>query len=164
MSHGISGGLANELQQQKFSAGFWAAAEGSFAPAGAGTNIDPKRVALAAFVGGAAAELGGGKFSNGAVTAAFLQMYNDNGHPRPPPGTVKRTMLNGEVVYVGRDFVVDETIYGKDVASTRSCAAMDACVEREYKKLFPTLTLDILIPQKGGPHLPNQRQHYCNLV
>ncbi len=30
-------------------------------------------------LGGTAAELGGGKFANGAVTAAFLRLYNDEG-------------------------------------------------------------------------------------
>jgi hypothetical protein len=35
---------------------------------------------LSAAVGGTAAELGGGKFANGAITAAFLRLYNDELH------------------------------------------------------------------------------------
>ena len=35
---------------------------------------------MQAIVGGTAAELGGGKFANGAVTAAFVMMYNDMAH------------------------------------------------------------------------------------
>jgi RHS repeat-associated protein len=35
------------------------------------------RVAAAAAVGGTAAEIGGGKFANGAASAAFLRLYND---------------------------------------------------------------------------------------
>ena len=35
---------------------------------------------MSAIVGGTAAELGGGKFANGAVTGAFIMMYNELGH------------------------------------------------------------------------------------
>ena len=38
------------------------------------------QTALAAIVGGTASELGGGKFANGAVTGAFVHMYNAMGH------------------------------------------------------------------------------------
>jgi hypothetical protein len=31
--------------------------------------------------GGVAAELGGGKFANGGMSAAFSRMFNDLGHP-----------------------------------------------------------------------------------
>lgn len=40
------------------------------------------RAATAAVVGGVSAELGGGKFINGAVTGAFSRLYNDEMHPR----------------------------------------------------------------------------------
>src|SRR5205814_2430656 len=36
-----------------------------------------ERTVASAAVGGTAAELGGGKFANGAVTAAFLRLYNE---------------------------------------------------------------------------------------
>jgi len=38
---------------------------------------------MQAIVGGTAAELGGGKFANGAVTAAFVMMYNHMAHLMP---------------------------------------------------------------------------------
>ena len=38
---------------------------------------------MQAIVGGTAAELGGGKFANGAVTAAFVMMYNEWAHTYP---------------------------------------------------------------------------------
>ena len=38
------------------------------------------KVAMSAIVGGTAAELGGGKFANGAVSAAFVMMYNEAAH------------------------------------------------------------------------------------
>jgi len=40
-------------------------------------GINAYRTAAAALVGGTAAELGGGKFANGAITGAFVQMFND---------------------------------------------------------------------------------------
>ena len=36
-----------------------------------------ERTVFSAAIGGTAPELGGGKFANGAVTAAFLRLYND---------------------------------------------------------------------------------------
>lgn len=38
------------------------------------------RTAIASVVGGTASQLGGGKFSNGAVSAAFVQMFNAERH------------------------------------------------------------------------------------
>lgn len=37
------------------------------------------RVAVSAAIGGTSSELGGGKFANGAITAAFGRMYNEHG-------------------------------------------------------------------------------------
>ena len=38
------------------------------------------RTTIAGVVGGTASEIGGGKFANGAVTGAFVMMYNEMGH------------------------------------------------------------------------------------
>ena len=38
------------------------------------------RTTISAVVGGTAAALGGGKFANGAVSAAFVMMYNEMAH------------------------------------------------------------------------------------
>lgn len=81
VTHGIGGGISNRLQNRKFMPGLAAGVLGSFSPAGKAGNIDPGRVARAAFIGGLASSIGGGKFENGAFTAAFLQMYNDGAHP-----------------------------------------------------------------------------------
>jgi len=40
------------------------------------------RTIAAAVVGGTASKLGGGKFSNGATTAAFVHLFNEQLHPR----------------------------------------------------------------------------------
>lgn len=39
----------------------------------AGARFSPERIIAASIVGGTASTLGGGKFANGATTAAFLQ-------------------------------------------------------------------------------------------
>ena len=84
--HGIVGGLASEAMGGKFQDGFVAAASAAFASnAGllgpAPTDKDgfiqvAQRTAAAAVVGGTAAALGGGKFGNGAWTAAFQHLLN----------------------------------------------------------------------------------------
>jgi hypothetical protein len=40
-------------------------------------EYEAARVAASAIIGGTAAELGGGMSANGAITAAFLRLYND---------------------------------------------------------------------------------------
>src|SRR5207249_11033871 len=54
--------------------------EGIFGPAGTGgTEGFFGRVSFAAIAGGSASVLTGGKFANGALTAAFAQMWNGEG-------------------------------------------------------------------------------------
>ncbi|MFN4291480.1 MAG: hypothetical protein ACK4E7_11435 [Permianibacter sp.] len=38
------------------------------------------RIAVAAAIGGTVSELTGGKFANGAITAAFARAFNDEAH------------------------------------------------------------------------------------
>ena len=79
----------NGLQNGKFKTGFWGGAIGS-AVASSGLTGDTsnrewnaiaKRTAIAATAGGITAELGGGKFSNGARSSAFVSLYNHYGQP-----------------------------------------------------------------------------------
>ena len=56
--------------------GHWAGG-GVMSLGGAGSMHVAGRTALAAMAGGAAAELGGGKFENGAVSAAFAHLFNN---------------------------------------------------------------------------------------
>ena len=83
LANGVVGGIANELQGGKFGHGFLSAGLSALAkPAirGAfGTNAGnkPYRIAARAALGGAISAATGGKFANGAVTAAFAQAYNE---------------------------------------------------------------------------------------
>ena len=82
--HGIVGGAANAAMGGKFGDGFLsAAASAGFADAGAygftgGTDSGAvaARTTVAGIVGGTASVLGGGKFANGAYTAAFQHLVN----------------------------------------------------------------------------------------
>ncbi|KNC67463.1 hypothetical protein [Pseudoalteromonas ardens] len=73
------------MQGGKFGHGFAAAGfTQAFAPAigriQPGVKHSPLRIAAAAMVGGTASKISGGKFANGAVTAAFSRMFNDGLH------------------------------------------------------------------------------------
>jgi hypothetical protein len=86
-AHGILGGAVNEAMGGKFQDGFLsaAAAKGATFMPGLGKFLDPNsgqgnilsRTALAATIGGTASALGGGKFANGAKTAAMQHLFNE---------------------------------------------------------------------------------------
>lgn len=90
VGHAAIGGVTSEIQGGDWEAGALAGGlSAAFAPAingigGGSMDIESKaaRVAASAAIGGTAAELGGGKFANGAVTAAFLRLYNEELHLR----------------------------------------------------------------------------------
>ncbi len=76
--HGLSRAAISKAQGGKWSAGFWSGFAGSALAPFAGRST-----AAAAIVGGTASVVGGGKFANGAVSAAFVHMYNFSAHPTP---------------------------------------------------------------------------------
>jgi RHS repeat-associated protein len=88
LGHALLGGAVSEIQGGDFESGALVGAiNGGFGPAidkigGGAMDFEhvAERVAVAAVLGGTAAELGGGKFANGAVTAAFLRLYNEELH------------------------------------------------------------------------------------
>jgi len=84
-THGVVGGALEVAQGGEFHTGFVTGAIGKASslatestelgsiPGGEGKFI---RTAIAATAGGTASELTGGKFANGAITAAFAHLYN----------------------------------------------------------------------------------------
>ena len=85
-AHAVAGGVISDLQGGKFGHGFFSAgvtkgAGGAFLPGG--SDLSGKQVAystvVSAVIGGTASEISGGKFSNGAKTAAFQYLYNQAG-------------------------------------------------------------------------------------
>ena len=76
MAHGISQGALAEAQGGRYAAGFLAGGFGSLA-SHYELDLGSANVVKAAVIGGTASTLGGGKFENGAVTAAFTHVLNN---------------------------------------------------------------------------------------
>jgi hypothetical protein len=84
VGHGVVGGAANEAMGGKFQDGFVSAAASAAAadfgllgnPNAKGAAAIASRTIRAGIVGGTASALGGGKFANGAWTAAFQHLLN----------------------------------------------------------------------------------------
>lgn len=84
IAHGLADGAISEAEGGNFRSGFYS---GAFASAAAplthvlgGYKGDwhiAERTAIAAAIGGTASRIGGGKFANGAVTGAFVHLFND---------------------------------------------------------------------------------------
>ena len=85
-SHGIIGGLRSSVSGGDFQAGFAGGVAGF-----AGTDIFNGDFIATIVSGGIGAELGGGKFRNGAITATYGYVHNFLAH----------TILVGLVVYEG---------------------------------------------------------------
>lgn len=84
-THAVVGGALSVAQGGSFMEGFASAGIGSVAGFGAAGIGDDAggiytRTAIAATAGGLASEITGGKFSNGAITAAFAHLYNYEQH------------------------------------------------------------------------------------
>ena len=84
MAHGVTQGALSAAQGGDFAAGFFSGAFASVAGSVMGETDWGKatfqfrhnRVIAAAIVGGTVSELAGGKFANGAVTAAMVHLFN----------------------------------------------------------------------------------------
>lgn len=99
VAHGIAQGGISEAFGGDFKSGFM----GGFVGHWTGRNITShikgtdwgavvSRTAVAATAGGASAALGGGKFANGAVSAAFAHLFNTEGHRALSPNEIPEGM------------------------------------------------------------------------
>jgi hypothetical protein len=89
IAHGLTGGVRSRLSGGSFKSGFLGSAvsygaswSGAYEAAGVsnqarGWTQRVQNVVASYVVGGVAAELGGGKFANGGMSAAFSRMFND---------------------------------------------------------------------------------------
>jgi RHS repeat-associated protein len=82
--HALAGGISSSLSGGKFGHGFFSAGFTKFAMGNAGFDYSNQsspavagRVAIAAIIGGTASVISGGKFKNGATTAAMAQLLNN---------------------------------------------------------------------------------------
>ena len=116
--HGITRAAISKAQGNTWHAGFWSGfASSALAPLAGSAKTFEGKVAMNAIVGGTASELGGGKFANGAVTGAFVMMYNEMGHTYPSKDKFiyvrDRIDLNKEALLKGAlmgDLTPDEAI------------------------------------------------------
>ena len=76
MLHGLSRGVIAKLRGGKFISGFMNGVSGLFDVGTRGFGGFVGRTVIMAVVGGTFSVLGGGKFSNGAMAAAFVHMFN----------------------------------------------------------------------------------------
>ncbi len=94
IAHGLSQGAISQVSGGNFKEGFLGGAFSSYTgdawldTSSGGVFIDTM---ISSVSGGIAAELGGGKFANGAMTAAFVSLYN-----------------HGSSAYKGDDYAFDE--------------------------------------------------------
>jgi hypothetical protein len=71
-----------------------------------GANMDiGSKVALSAALGGTAEVLGGGKFANGAVTGAYVMMFNHLS-THLTPNRIKRRKFKKNTVILSRYYVL----------------------------------------------------------
>ena len=130
------GGISAVLQGGKFghgfaSAGFSKAAGASIGDWNSGLSVgdlDIGQTVVAAVVGGTASEISGGKFANGAVTGALLNMYNQQGINRASKGKVASEELGQAEFSISSTTEDGVTTYSK--------------VNNETGKIVASLTLD----------------------
>ena len=128
--HGIVGGAANAAMGGKFQDGFISGAVSAAASdLGAFDCIQGKdflavagRTAMAGIVGGTASALGGGKFANGAFTAAFQHLLNhENGMSKTDQDAADYEASTGEKVsWLTKLFMNHETIAAVSENSTQA--------------------------------------------
>jgi len=76
-AHGVSRALIAKAQGQKMSSAFWSGfASSAFSVGNRGYGNITGRTLIMATVGGTVSQLTGGKFANGAVTGAFVHLFN----------------------------------------------------------------------------------------
>jgi len=104
-AHGAVQGGLSKASGGTFRAGFCSGAFGSFAgsigaeflPKGGGFGGFSLRVSFSATAGGVGSVLGGGKFQNGAITAAFVQIFNHEVHNEDDPTISAQFNDDGEL-------------------------------------------------------------------
>ena len=110
LAHGMSQGLVSRLQNGSFRSGFWGGFMGSAFPVDKmGIESIQGRVFTAAVVGGTASAIGGGKFANGATTAAFSYLFSNAAASRGPRGRA----LTADEVSAAKGVFGDKIDYSK---------------------------------------------------
>ena len=117
--HGVAQGGISELQGGKFSHGFFSGAFASMAGSTlAGMSLKGiqlksyQELVIASAIGGTASEIGGGKFANGAISGAFVQMYNRQQHEAAVRNYVEKSRTNAKIVGYGFSYGATVAVLG----------------------------------------------------
>lgn len=79
--HGLNQGISSQAMGGSFEHGFLAGSFSTLAqPITQIAKTSEQRIVITSMVGGTASTLGGGKFANGALSGAMIQIYNDEQH------------------------------------------------------------------------------------
>lgn len=99
--HGAFQGGLSYGNGSSFASGFYA---GMFSSISGGLTSNTEttfgRIIIGAVAGGVGAEIGGGKFANGAVTGAFVMMFNELRH-HPTPQQIAAAILRNRIFIPG---------------------------------------------------------------
>lgn len=146
LAHGLAGAVSSYAQGEGFARGFLTTGISAYFAPGIDSAIDSHMLSIgtAAILGGTLAELGGGKFANGAVSSAFSYALNQRQQRRNVLDTA------GEEV--------DRMLTIKEIGRDGEILARNLVLERGYiivgeqvyiETLYGTRIVDILA-LKGG--------------
>ena len=153
--HAVAGGLINSAFGGDFRSGALAAGFGAAIGSIKGLQITKNSSigkiisvgVIRTVAGGIGAELGGGKFVNGAATAAFAYLFNDLSHAYPENGrmsesasykqTLKDARKAGEYYAIGRcgdDCIVQEWGHDLRQISAEEASKINHTISKLYDK------------------------------
>ncbi|CAB5503853.1 hypothetical protein THERMOT_1864, partial [Bathymodiolus thermophilus thioautotrophic gill symbiont] len=117
IAHGLAQGAISQISggnfQDGFVGGFIGSVAGSSMGEGGNWSDIAGRTAIAATAGGITAELGGGKFSNGARSAAFVHLFNAEGGSISKKWKQEKTIFdNSSHGFIGDRFLKIESRSG----------------------------------------------------
>ena len=104
LAHATFNGTMRMAQGGKFEHGFLSGFVSSLLGSTINNNMSiGVKVAMSAAIGGTAEALGGGKFANGAVTGAYVMMFNHLMHEWHPTGEAAATSAKGKTTTTGNE-------------------------------------------------------------
>lgn len=116
-THGVTGGITSVLSGGKFGHGFFSAGFSKLAMSNAGFNYNDTstgavigRTVIAAVIGGTTSKISGGKFGNGAGTAAMAQLFNAESSNKRQLNQKNQERLNAQARPDEIAEIVDEAI------------------------------------------------------
>lgn len=105
------------------------------------------RVTAAAIVGGTASEVGGGKFANGAMTGAFIMLYNDDEHEEKE-GSFLKSLI--------KQFQKDIDFISSQIDIAKSADAIGLVISMGAEAgISVSVDLAILVKFQNGPDRTN---------